>query len=70
VLTLTAGDRPGLLYRVALILLEHSVRLRGAKITTLGERAEDTLLISGDELQTPEAEDALRRDLLEVLAPA
>ncbi|MDE3012158.1 MAG: [protein-PII] uridylyltransferase [Pseudomonadota bacterium] len=70
VLTLTAGDRPGLLYRVALVLLEHAVRLRGAKITTLGERAEDSLLISGDTLQLPEAQEALKHDLLEALEPA
>jgi [protein-PII] uridylyltransferase len=69
VLTLTAGDRPGLLYRVALVLLSHGVRLRGAKITTLGERAEDSLLISGESLLTPEAQEALRNDLIDALDP-
>jgi [protein-PII] uridylyltransferase len=67
VLTLTAGDRPGLLYRVALVLLQHGVLLRGAKITTLGERAEDSLMIAGASLQTPEAQDSLKQDLIDAL---
>ncbi len=67
VLTLTAGDRPGLLYRVAQVLLAHDVRLLGAKINTLGERAEDSLLISGERLQTPDAQDALRDAVLAAL---
>ncbi len=67
VLTLTAGDRPGLLYRVALVLLAHDVRLVGAKITTLGERVEDSLLIAGTATQPPEQLDALREALLVAL---
>ena len=70
VLTLTAGDRPGLLYSVARVLLEHRIRLHGATITTLGERAEDSLLISGEGLQVPEVEQSLRDDLLAALDPS
>jgi len=47
VLSLIAGDRPGLLSRVAHVLLRHGVSLHTARINTLGNRAEDTLMISG-----------------------
>ena len=47
ILSIIAGDRPGLLSRVAHVLLKHHVCLLGAKITTLGERAEDTFIIKG-----------------------
>jgi len=45
-LSITAGDRPGLLSRISHIFLRHGVRLHTAKINTLGDRAEDTFLIS------------------------
>lgn len=50
VLSLVAADRPGLLYTVANTLAEYGACLHTAKITTLGERAEDTFLISGNDL--------------------
>lgn len=46
-LSIVAGDRPGLLSRIAQSLLRHGVQLHTAKIDTLGNRAEDTFLISG-----------------------
>jgi [protein-PII] uridylyltransferase len=46
-LSIVAGDRPGLLSLIARTLLLHGVRLHTAKINTLGNRAEDTFLISG-----------------------
>lgn len=46
-LSITTGDRPGLLSRVSHILLKHGVQLHTAKINTLGHRAEDSFLISG-----------------------
>ncbi len=46
-LTLIAGDRPGLLARIALIMDQHDIRLHRAKINTLGSRAEDVFWISG-----------------------
>ena len=46
VLEIVAGDRPGLLSRIAHIFLVHQVDLHTAKINTLGNRAEDTFLIS------------------------
>jgi [protein-PII] uridylyltransferase len=46
-LSVVAGDRPGLLSLIAKTLLLHGVQLHTAKINTLGNRAEDTFLISG-----------------------
>jgi [protein-PII] uridylyltransferase len=50
IMSVTAADRPGLLYGIARILSKHGVNIRSAKIATLGERVEDTFLISGQEL--------------------
>jgi len=70
VLTLSAHDQPGLLYRVARVLLRHQVVLHGAKISTLGERAEDSLLISSGDLDSPESEQKLKEELISVLSAA
>jgi len=64
ILSVTAGDRPGLLSRIAQILLKHGIHLHTAKITTLGERAEDTFLITGDELEDPQTEREFEADML------
>jgi [protein-PII] uridylyltransferase len=69
ILSLVAGDRPGLLSQVAEVLVKHHVHLHTAKITTLGERAEDTFLITGDILQKPKEILRLETDLLERLQP-
>ncbi len=45
-LSIVAADRPGLLARIALLFLQHGVDLHNAKINTLGNRAEDSFLIS------------------------
>ena len=45
-LEIVAADRPGLLARVAFIFLKHGVDLHNAKINTLGNRAEDSFLLS------------------------
>ncbi|MEO8343550.1 MAG: [protein-PII] uridylyltransferase [Gallionella sp.] len=66
VLSLIAGDRPGLLARIALILDQHNIRLHRAKINTLGSRAEDVFWISGHALAETEQTDALRKTLLRV----
>ena len=67
VLSVTAGDRPGLLSRIAQTLLRHSVQLHTAKINTLGERAEDIFLIRGDKLDDTKAVLRLETDLLQQL---
>ena len=46
VLELVASDRPGLLFRVGRIFEDNGVKLQNAKISTLGERAEDVFFIS------------------------
>jgi [protein-PII] uridylyltransferase len=66
VLSLIAGDRPGLLARIALILDKHGIRLHRAKINTLGSRAEDVFWISGPALALPVKMDALRQELMTV----
>jgi [protein-PII] uridylyltransferase len=59
VLELVAGDRPGLLCDVGKVLWEERVDLHGAKIATLGERAEDVFYVTGRDqlpLDAPAAE--------------
>ena len=67
ILSITAVDRSGLLYAIAQVLARHGVRLSTAKIATLGERVEDTFLISGTELETTATLVRLEQELLEVL---
>lgn len=67
VLSLTAGDRPGLLSRIAQTFVRHNVALHNAKITTLGERAEDTFLITGEALDNSKAVLRFEADLLREL---
>ena len=50
-LTISASDRVGLLYGVAQVLAHHHINVLLAKVTTLGERVEDTFLIDGAALQ-------------------
>ncbi|MFT3905508.1 MAG: [protein-PII] uridylyltransferase [Steroidobacteraceae bacterium] len=69
VLELVAGDRPGLLCDIGKVLWEERVDLHAAKISTLGERAEDVFYIT-DRSQQPLDESAagrLRTRLLEAL---
>ncbi len=66
-LSITAGDRPGLLFRIARVLGEYKVNLHTAKIVTLGERAEDVFIISGEALVHPRSVLLLEQDLLEAL---
>lgn len=69
ILEIVAGDRPGLLSIIAHTLLRHGIHLRMAKINTLGNRAEDTFLISGRNGETLDDRslDALRQELLTLL---
>jgi [protein-PII] uridylyltransferase len=60
VLELTAGDRPGLLCDVGKVLWEERVDLHAAKISTLGERAEDVFYVT-DRAQQPLNEAAAER---------
>jgi [protein-PII] uridylyltransferase len=60
VLELVAGDRPGLLCDVGKVLWEERVDLHAAKISTLGERAEDVFYLT-DREQRPLDEAAAER---------
>jgi [protein-PII] uridylyltransferase len=66
-LTVSASDRVGLLYSIACVLARHRINLQLAKVTTLGERVEDTFLIDGPELQQNRAQIAIETELLEAL---
>ena len=46
-LSVSTSDRSGLLYAIARVLAKHRINLQLAKITTLGERVEDTFLVDG-----------------------
>ena len=58
ILSVTAADRPGLLFAIAEVLVEHGIALQAAKIVTLGERAEDVFLLDTRGLE--HERDALR----------
>jgi [protein-PII] uridylyltransferase len=66
-LSISASDRVGLLYSVARVLANHKVNLLLAKISTLGERVEDTFLIDGAALQQNKAQLEIETDLLAAL---
>ena len=67
-----AQDRPGLLYHVAQALLECKVRLISAKVSTVGEKAEDTFFITdrdGAPVDSKAVRARIRRRLQRALAP-
>ncbi|MBK0393344.1 [protein-PII] uridylyltransferase [Ramlibacter sp. CrO1] len=67
-LSISASDRLGLLYSIALVLAKHKINLQLAKVTTLGERVEDTFLVDGPELQQNRRQIEIETELLEALA--
>lgn len=67
VLSVSAADRPGLLYTVAQVLAAHGANLHTAKIVTLGERVEDTFLITGGDLGESSSRIKLETELLDQL---
>jgi [protein-PII] uridylyltransferase len=66
-LTVSASDRTGLLYSIARVLARHGINLQLAKVTTLGERVEDTFLIAGVQLQHNRTQIEIETELLDVL---
>jgi [protein-PII] uridylyltransferase len=66
-LSLIAGDRPGLLSRVARTLAEYGIHVQNAKINTLGARAEDVFLLKGDALRDSKKVIRLEADLIHQL---
>jgi len=67
VLSVTAADRPGLLFAIAQVLARHNINLHTAKIATLGERVEDTFLLSGTELAQTSTLLRIETELLQAL---
>ncbi len=68
ILSVSASDRVGLLYSIARVMAHHNVNLQLAKISTLGERVEDTFLIDGAELQHNKKQIEFETELLEALS--
>jgi [protein-PII] uridylyltransferase len=68
ILTVSASDRTGLLYSLARVLAKHRINLQLAKISTLGERVEDTFLVDGAPLQHNKTQLAIESELLDALA--
>jgi len=67
-LNISASDRPGLLYSIALVLARHQVAVHLAKVATLGERVDDTFLVHGAQLQHNKTQIAIETELLDALA--
>ncbi|HQT25665.1 MAG TPA: ACT domain-containing protein, partial [Burkholderiales bacterium] len=67
VLSIIAGDRPGLLSRIARTLKNNEISVHSARINTLGERAEDTFLVSGERLDNSKTLVRVETELLEAL---
>jgi [protein-PII] uridylyltransferase len=67
VLSVVASDRPGLLYGVARTLAGYHINLHTARINTLGDRAEDVFLLSGEALANSKTVLQMEQELLKVL---
>jgi [protein-PII] uridylyltransferase len=67
-LGVSASDRSGLLFSIARVLAHHHINLQLAKITTLGERVEDTFLIDGPALQQNKMQLQIETELLDAVA--
>ncbi|HEY9105298.1 MAG TPA: [protein-PII] uridylyltransferase [Roseateles sp.] len=67
-LTISTSDRAGLLYAIARVLARHGINLQLAKISTLGERVEDTFLVDGPALQQNKAQLQIESELLDAVS--
>ena len=67
-LGVSASDRSGLLFSIARVLARHRINLQLAKISTLGERVEDTFLIDGSELQHNRKQIQIESELLDAIS--
>jgi len=57
-----------LLYGIARVLARNQINLQLAKVTTLGERVEDTFLVDGPALQHNKAQLRIESELLDAVA--
>ncbi|HEX2543006.1 MAG TPA: [protein-PII] uridylyltransferase [Caldimonas sp.] len=67
-LGVSASDRSGLLYAISRVLAQHNINLQLAKITTLGERVEDTFLIDGPALQQNRMQLQIETEMLDAIS--
>ncbi len=67
-LGISASDRAGLLYLVARVLARHGLSVQLAKVSTLGERVEDTFLLHGPELQSSAQQIKIETEVLQALS--
>jgi len=68
ILSVSANDRPGLLYSIARVLAEHRVSVASARINTLGERVEDVFLLDGHGLSDNRLQIQVETELLRAIA--
>jgi [protein-PII] uridylyltransferase len=68
ILSVSANDRPGLLYSIARVLAEHRVGVHAARINTLGERVEDVFLLDGSGLSDNRLQIRVETELLRAIA--
>ncbi|WP_186145786.1 [protein-PII] uridylyltransferase [Burkholderia gladioli] len=68
ILSVSANDRPGLLYSIARVLAEHRVGVHAARINTLGERVEDVFLLDGAGLSDNRLQIQVETELLRAIA--
>ena len=66
-LSVSASDRTGLLYSIAQVLAHNRINLKLAKISTLGERVEDTFLVDGPDLQQNRRQIEIETELMQAL---
>jgi [protein-PII] uridylyltransferase len=67
-LSVSASDRTGLLYGIARVLARHQINLHLAKVSTLGERVEDTFLVDGAALQHARKQLQVESELLDTVS--
>jgi [protein-PII] uridylyltransferase len=68
ILEIVAGDRPGLLARIAWLIAKAGINVTSARINTLGDRAEDVFLVDGAQLHDEQALLRFETALYEALA--
>ena len=67
ILSLTAGDKPGLLFGIAKVLQQHDISVQTARISTLGERVEDVFVVKGSNLNDRKNSVQFESDLITAL---
>lgn len=63
--SISTSDRAGLLYSIARVLAGHGINLELAKVMTLGERVEDTFVVSGPSLRNARTQLQVESELLD-----